>query len=112
VAKAVPERQGADEELQVAIRRLLKSQEKPRSLRWLAREMDREVSFLSRALRGADGKAASPALLSEIAATLRVDADWFAGVREAKVIESVREDSQLRERLFEELKGAAPRQRR
>jgi transcriptional regulator with XRE-family HTH domain len=73
------------------------------SLRSLAARLGLDHSFLSRAARGADGKVLTPELMRRIAAELSLPADYFAEVREALLIEKIRADGELRDRLYAEL---------
>jgi transcriptional regulator with XRE-family HTH domain len=104
--------QAADESLNDAVHRLLEAQKQPRSLRSLALELDLPVSYLSRAIRGVDGKRASPQLLGRLADTLGVAPHWFAAVREAEVVEAIKRDGELRDRLFGELQRRERRRHR
>lgn len=101
--KADEEPQHIDETLDSALKRLLKG--RGTSLRRLAETLERDVGFLSRAVRGAGGKNASAQLLSEMAAALNVPPEWFAPVREARVIAAIKADPMLRDRLFREVAG-------
>jgi transcriptional regulator with XRE-family HTH domain len=74
--------------------------ERQLSLRALATRLDLDHSFLSRALRAADGKVLTLDLVRRIATELSVTADYFAEVREALVVEKVRSDGELRDRLY------------
>jgi transcriptional regulator with XRE-family HTH domain len=73
------------------------------SLRALATRLGLDHSFLSRAVRGADGKVLTLELVRRIAAELSIPPDYFAEVREALVIEKVRSDGELRDRLYADL---------
>jgi transcriptional regulator with XRE-family HTH domain len=109
VARAAAQRQQGDETLDAALQRLLKSRSPPRSLRWLAKQLDVSPPFLSRAARRVAGKVPSLDLLARIADCLGVEEEWFSDVREARVIDAIRADPMLRDRLFRELeKRRAP----
>lgn len=84
-----------------AVAELLAGEE--RSLRWLAGETGISVSHLSRILRGAEGKRATIDQIEQIATALAVAPGYFVEVREALVIERVRVDAALRERLYKRL---------
>ena len=77
--------------------------ERQLSLRALATKLDLDHSFLSRAVRAVDGKVLTLDLVRRIAAELSVSADHFAEVREALVVEKVRSDGELRDRLYGDL---------
>lgn len=73
------------------------------SLRALATRLELDHSFLSRAVRGADGKVLTLELVHRIAAELSIPPDYFVEVREALVIEKIRSDGALRDRLHSDL---------
>jgi hypothetical protein len=77
--------------------------ERRMSLRALATRLDLDHGFLSRAVRGADGKVLTLELMRRIASELSVPASHFAEVREALVIEQIRSDGGLRDRLHTDL---------
>jgi transcriptional regulator with XRE-family HTH domain len=77
--------------------------ERQLSLRALATRLDLDHSFLSRAMRAADGKVLTLELVRRVAAELSIPADYFAEVREALVVEKVRSDGALRDRLYSDL---------
>lgn len=80
-------------------------QERGLSIRQLAGLAEVEPSHLSRLLRGADyRKTPSADLLRRIAVALRLPEDYFPEFREAAVIEAVRLDPQLRERIYRRLR--------
>lgn len=76
------------------------------SLRDLAQSVGRDVAHLSRVLNPAEGRTASPALIREISSKLELPTDYFPEVREATVVEAVRSDATLRERLYKQLQPA------
>ena len=78
--------------------------ERQLSLRSLAARLGLDHGFLSRAVRGADGKVLTLELVRRIAAELSMPPDYFVEVREALVIEKVRSDGELRDRLYGDLK--------
>lgn len=63
-------------------------------------------SHLSRALRGADYKAPGPDLARRVALALGLPGDYFPEAREGFVIDRVRADGELRDRLYDELGGS------
>lgn len=73
------------------------------SLRILASKLGLDHSFLSRAVRGADGKVLTPDLVRRIADELALPPEHFVEVREALVIERIRADGELRDRLYDDL---------
>jgi|GEM_PF-6815860 len=73
------------------------------SLRSMATRLELDHSFLSRAVRGADGKVLTLELIHRIAAELSIPPDHFVEVREALVIEKIRSDGALRDRLHSDL---------
>lgn len=73
------------------------------SLRAIAAAAGVSPSHLSRALRGADRKSASAKLIEAVAAALGLPSDHFPETREAYVVERIRNDPVLRDRLFDEL---------
>jgi plasmid maintenance system antidote protein VapI len=77
--------------------------ERELSLRTLATRLGLDHGFLSRAVRGTDGKVLTLELVSRIAAELHLAPDYFVEVREALVIERVKADSELRDRLYRTL---------
>ena len=78
--------------------------ERQLSLRSLAARLGLDHGFLSRAVRGAGGKTLTPKLVRRIAAELSIPPDYFVEVREALVIEKIRSDGELRDRLYGDLK--------
>jgi transcriptional regulator with XRE-family HTH domain len=78
-------------------------QERGTSLRALASQIGVSNSHLSRVVRRADYKTASPELMQRIAEQLELPADYFPEVREAFVIERVKRDPALRDSLYKRL---------
>jgi transcriptional regulator with XRE-family HTH domain len=74
------------------------------SLRALARQIGISDSHLSRVVRKADYKTASPELTSKVAAALGLPPDYFPEFREAYVLERIRSDAKLRNELYARLK--------
>jgi transcriptional regulator with XRE-family HTH domain len=83
--------------------RLLK--EHDMSIRGLAAAVGVSDSHLSRVLRGADYKTPSTDLMSRVAKSFGLPADYFAEFREARVIEEIKRDPKLRNSLYRRLKG-------
>ena len=77
--------------------------ERQLSLRSLATRLGLDHSFLSRAIRGADGKVLTPELMRRIATELSIPPDYFAEVREELVVAQIRSDGALRDRLYADL---------
>jgi transcriptional regulator with XRE-family HTH domain len=92
--------QWSQEPFETEVPRLL--EERGLSLRALARQVGVDHGYLSRAIRGT-GKVPSLKLAVEVAAALDLPSDYFVEVREQFVIDRVREDSALRERLYRRL---------
>ena len=77
-----------------------------RSLRSLATDVGVNQSYLSRIIR-ADGPAArraTPAIARRIAAALDLPEDYFPEAREGYVVDRLREDGALRDRLYDRLR--------
>jgi transcriptional regulator with XRE-family HTH domain len=74
--------------------------ERDLSLRGLAERIGVTHSHLSRATRGANGKTVGGDLAGRIAIALGLPADYFPEYREAVVIERLRCDPTLRDRLY------------
>jgi transcriptional regulator with XRE-family HTH domain len=74
------------------------------SLRALAAEIEFSPSHLSRALRRKDYKSPGPRLVRAVAAALGLPEDYFPEAREGEVLERVKADPVLRDRLYDELK--------
>jgi len=81
------------------------------SQRKLAQLVDLNPSHLSRVLRGADRTRPSIDLISRVARALDLPTGYFEELREAAVIERVKADSKLRDRLYKELKIKNPEPR-
>ena len=73
------------------------------SIRALSRDADVDPAHLSRVLRGAGGKTASSDLVQRVTAALDLPADYFPEMREAEVIDRVRSDARLRDRVYDSL---------
>ena len=74
------------------------------SLRALAAQADVSPSYLSRVLRGVEYKTAGPELVRKVAEALGLPHDDFLEFREGFVIDRVKTDQSLRERLYDRLK--------
>lgn len=70
------------------------------SQRELARRLGINQAYLSRALRGVDGKRVRPALAQSVAEALGLPSDFFAEVQEARIAEAIRADPVLRKELY------------
>ena len=79
------------------------------SMRALAREVPVSSGHLSRALRSADGKRPTPALLRRITEVLELPGDYFLETRRAQVMERLATDDALMDRVFDELSRAERR---
>lgn len=77
--------------------------ERRMSQRALAKQVGVSDSHLSRAVRRADYKTASPELMSRVAVALGLPEDYFPEFREAFVIEKIRSDPRLRDQLYRRL---------
>jgi len=73
------------------------------SQRKLAQLVDLNPSHLSRVLRGADQTRPSIDLIRRVAEALDLPTGYFEEEREAAVIERVKADPKLRDRLYKEL---------
>ena len=73
------------------------------SLRRLARQVGVTDAHLSRVTRRANYKTVSGELAERVAAALGLPADYFPEAREAYVLQHVRRDPRLRDRLFDQL---------
>jgi plasmid maintenance system antidote protein VapI len=87
--------------------RLLK--ERGMSIRTLAAMIGISDSHLSRVLRRADYKTPSPDLTTRVAVTLGLPPDYFREFREAYVIERIKSDPKLLNRLYSRLSVAKKR---
>jgi transcriptional regulator with XRE-family HTH domain len=76
------------------------------SQRDLARAVDVDPAHICRLLRPG-ARSVSPELLVRVAEALGVPPEHFAEYREWRVVEAVRQDAALRERLFRSLAAAA-----
>jgi transcriptional regulator with XRE-family HTH domain len=74
--------------------------ERKLSMRALAREVGLNPSHLSRGLRNVDNKRVSPQLIRRIGVFFGLPAGYFPEEREAFVIERIRSDPALRDRLY------------
>jgi transcriptional regulator with XRE-family HTH domain len=80
------------------------------SLRHLSELVGVSDSHLSRVVRGAEYKTVSADLARRVASALDLGEDFFVEAREGLVIEWVKRDRRLRDRLYDELrKRRAPR---
>ncbi len=70
------------------------------SLRSLARDAEVNPAHLSRVLRGRESKATSTDLARRVAEALDLPADYFPEYREGLLIERVKTDPALRDRLY------------
>jgi transcriptional regulator with XRE-family HTH domain len=75
------------------------------SQRKLAQLIDLNPSHLSRVLRGAERTRPSIDLIHRIARALDLPAGYFPELREAAVIERLRTDPELRDRLYTKLEA-------
>jgi transcriptional regulator with XRE-family HTH domain len=73
------------------------------SQRKLAQLVDLNPSHLSRVLRGADRTRPSTDLIRRIARALNLPAGYFPELREAAVVEKLRTDPELRDKLYKRL---------
>lgn len=109
----MPRRSRTDEPFDIALPRLL--HERGLSIRGLAKAVDVNQSHLSRLL---GAKPASPArrvsraLASAVARELDLPEDYFPEYRELAIVEAIRADPALRDRIFDQIEGAHPRKRR
>jgi transcriptional regulator with XRE-family HTH domain len=74
------------------------------SVRALARETGVTSAHLSRVLRRVNYKTPSPELARKVAVALGLPSDYFPEFREGSVIEKIKGDPNLRDRLYDELK--------
>jgi len=74
------------------------------SIRAMAREANVDAAHLSRVLRGARGKTASPELARRVANALGLADDYFPEWREAFVVERLREDPRLRDQIYDRVR--------
>jgi transcriptional regulator with XRE-family HTH domain len=80
-------------------------EERRMSIRGLAAAVGVSDSHLSRVVRRADYKTASPDLTARVAAVLGLPSDYFREYREAYVIERIKGDPKLLNRLYSRLKA-------
>jgi len=78
-------------------------EERNLSQRRLAQMIDLNPSHLSRVLRGADRTRPSVDLIRRIAEALDLPAGYFPELREAAVIERLKADAALRDKLYTQL---------
>lgn len=78
-------------------------EERGYSLRRLGREAGVDPSHLSRVLRQTGYKTPSGELTGKVAEALGLPRDYFPEYRQAVVVERIRTDRDLRERLYAEL---------
>jgi transcriptional regulator with XRE-family HTH domain len=71
------------------------------SVRQLARAAETSPSHLSRALRGAQHKQPSVALLERLAAALEISPDYFLEVRRSRVVAQLGHDAGLVDELYD-----------
>lgn len=92
---------------------LLASHDPKMSVLQLAKAAAVSASHLSRALRETDGKTVGADLAARIAAALGKPHDFFPEYRRATVIEALRDDQALCDRIYDELgeRPASPRLR-
>jgi transcriptional regulator with XRE-family HTH domain len=74
------------------------------SQRKLAQLLDVNPSHLSRALRGADRARPSIDLIRRVAQTLDLPTGYFPELREAKLIEELKRNPRLRDKLYKQLR--------
>lgn len=74
------------------------------SLRALAREIGVSDSHLSRVLRRSDYKTPSRDLMRRVSAALTLPADYFPEARESEVIERIKSDPKLRDKIYDQLR--------
>lgn len=79
--------------------------EREMSIRALAREVGVTDAHLSRVLRRVAYKTASADLARRVALALDLPPDYFPEYREGVVIERIKKDSGLRDRLYVQLSG-------
>jgi transcriptional regulator with XRE-family HTH domain len=89
------------ERVAIALPRLL--EEGKLSLRQAARAAGVDVAHLSRVVSGSGGKAAGADLAVRLARALDLPEHYFPEAREQAVINAVRADPELRERIYRRL---------
>lgn len=80
--------------------------ERRMSQRALAARAGVDPGHLSRAFRGANGKTFSPRLALRLAQVLSLSTDGNPELREYEVIERIRHDAELRDRIYRQLRNA------
>ncbi len=88
--------------IHVVLPRLL--EERGWSLRQLARKADVDVGHLSRSMKGDSGKFVSGELAVRIARALELPDGYFPEGREQIVVDAVRADPSLRDKVFRGLR--------
>ena len=78
--------------------------EREMSVNVLAQRVGVSQSHLSRILRKADYQSVSGDLARRIAVALELPEDYFVETRQRFVIDAIRRDPELRERLYQELR--------
>lgn len=78
--------------------------ERGMSVNQLAARVQVSQSHLSRVLRKADYQSVSGGLARRVALALELPEDYFVEFRERYVIDAIRRDPELRERLYRELR--------
>lgn len=76
--------------------------ERQLSLRALAERVGVSHAHLSRAVRGANGKVVGGDLARRVAVALDLPGDYFPEYREDVVVELVRADASLRDRIYQQ----------
>jgi len=71
------------------------------TVRQLARAVGASPSHISRALRGAQGKQPSVALVERLAAALDISPDYFVEVRRSRVVAQLAHDVDLVDELYD-----------
>lgn len=94
-------RQQTDRPFAQALPELLK--EHNLSVNTLAKAIGTNQSHLSRGLRGADNKGLSIEIIQSVREHLGLPVGFFPEEREALVVEQIRRDPELRERLYKRL---------
>ena len=80
-------------------------QERGLSLRSLGERVGVTGAHLSRVVRRADYKTVSPELAGRVARALGLPIDYFPEYREGYIIERIRSDRRLRDRLYDQMRG-------
>jgi transcriptional regulator with XRE-family HTH domain len=73
------------------------------SLRAVAKAANVSPSHLSRAVRGVNYKTPGPKLVISVAVALGLPEDYFPEAREARVVDRIKADGNLRDRLYDDL---------